>query len=162
MSKKISMAFFAAGLMSLLSLASPNPVQADHYGRSRYETRRQAARQEIQQNWREIYNDKAELRRDSQEYYRDRDALRRAYQRGASPREIARLRNEVREGAREIEQDRRELREDYAELQQDMNRYGYYGYGNGNNDRSLNRGWWGWNNVDWWGRRSNHWDYGRD
>src|SRR6266540_668510 len=99
MTWKTSIALIAAGIVSLLSLAIPNPAQADYYGRFRYETRRQAARQEIQQNWREIYNDKAELRRDSQEYYRDRDALRRAYQRGASSREIARLRNEVRESA---------------------------------------------------------------
>jgi hypothetical protein len=151
MTWKTSIALTAAGIVSLLSLAIPNPAQADYYGRSRFETRRPAARQEIQQNWLEIYNDRAELRRDIQEYGQDREALRRAYRRGASPAEIARLRGEVRDSARELAQDRRELRDDY--------------YSYGNYDRYGNRGW-GWNNSDWWGwrydRRDNRRDYGRD
>jgi hypothetical protein len=154
MTKKISIVLFAAGIVSLLSLAAPNPARADHYGRSRYETRRQAARQEIQQNWREIYNDRAELRRDVQEYGQDREALYRAYRRGASPAEIARLRGEVRESAREVAQDRRELRGNYWELRRDLDRYGYYN-SYGNYDRYGSGSWWGWNNSDWWGRRYN-------
>jgi hypothetical protein len=152
MTKKISIVLFAAGIVSLLSLAGPNPAGADHYGRSRYETRRQAARQEIRQNWREIYNDRAELRRDIQEYGQDREALYRAYRRGASPAEIARLRGEVRESAREVAQDRRELRGDYWELRRDLDRYNY---SYGNYDRYGSGSWWGWNNSDWWGRRYN-------
>ena len=166
MTKKTSIALVATGIVSLLSLAIPNPAQADYYGRSRFETRRPAARQEIQQNWREIYNDRAELRRDVQEYGQDREALRRAYRRGASPAEIARLRGEVRDSAREVAQDRRELRDDYWELRRDLDKYGYDNYSYGNYDRYGNRGWWGWNNSDWWGRRydrrDNRRDYGRD
>jgi hypothetical protein len=166
MTRKTSIALFATAIVSLLSLTIPNPAQADYYGRSRYETRRQAARQEMQQNWREIYSDRAELRRDVQEYGQDREALRRAYRRGASPAEIARLRGEVRDSARELAQDRRELRDDYWELRRDLDKYGYDNYRYGYYDRYGNRGWWGWNNSDWWGRRydrwDNRWDYGRD
>jgi len=50
MTRKTSIALFATAIVSLLSLTIPNPAQADYYGRSRYETRRQAARQEMQQN----------------------------------------------------------------------------------------------------------------
>jgi hypothetical protein len=164
MSKKSSIALLAVGIGSWLTFASPLPAEANHYGRSRYETRREAARQEIRQNWREIQNDRAELRRDVDEYYSDRDALRRAYRRGASPAEIARLRSEVRQGEREIAQDRRELRGDYAELQRDMDRYGYYGYGNGNygwyGDRGRwerDNGWWNRGNWGNWNRSGYGW-----
>src|SRR5262245_42866374 len=120
---------FAAGLVSAILLGAASRVQADPYGRYyRYDNRRQAARQEIQQNWREIGRDRAELRNDVQEYYQDLNALRRAQRRDATPAEIARLRSEVRQGAREIAQDRREIRGDYAELNRDLNRYGYYDY----------------------------------
>ena len=154
MTKKTLITLFAAGVLSLLTLASSNTAQADHYGRWGYETRRQAARQEIQRNWREIYNDRTELRRDLQEYTEDREALRRAYRGGASPAQIARLRGEVRESAREVAQDRRELSEDYGELRRDLDKYGYYNYSYGNYDRYGNRGRWGWwDNTNWWGRR---------
>jgi hypothetical protein len=153
MNRKSSIALLAVGVGALLTFASPLPAEANHYGRSRYETRREA---EMRQNWREIQTDRAELRRDVNEYYRDRDALSRAYRRGASPAEIARLRSEVRQGEREIAQDRRELRGDYAELQRDMDRYGYYGYGNGwYGDRprwERDNGWWNWGNWGNWNR----------
>jgi hypothetical protein len=151
MSKKSSIVLLAVGVGALLTFASPVPAEANHYGRSRYEARR-----EIRQDWREIQNDRAELRRDVDEYYRDRDALGRAYRRGASPAEIARLRSEVRQGEREIAQDRRELRRDYAELQRDMYGSGYYGYRNGGySDRDRwerDNGWWNWGNWGNWNR----------
>lgn len=152
MNKKLVL--FGAGLLSALLFGAATQAQADPYGRySRYESRRQAARQEIHQNWREIARDRAELRGDIQEYYQDLNALRRAQRRDASPAEIARLRNEVRQGAREIAQDRREVREDYAELNRDLNRYGYYDY-----YRYPNSNWWGWGN-NWWGRSYDRRDY---
>jgi hypothetical protein len=160
MSKKSSIALLAIGIGALITFASPLPAEANHYGRSWYETRREAARREIHRDWREIQNDRSELRRDVDEYYRDRDALGRAYRRGASPAEIARLRGEVRQGEREIAQGRRELRNDYAELQRDMDRYGYYGYGNGYNgwygDRSRwerDNSWWNWGSWNRYGYR---------
>src|SRR4030095_925466 len=148
MNKKL--ALFGAGLVSTLVFGAVTQAQADPYGRYyRYDNRREAPRQEIQKNWREIARDRAELRGDVQEYYQDLDALRRAQRRDASPADIARLRNEVRQGAREITQDRREIREDYAELNRDLNRYGYYNYPSSN--------WWGWGN-NWWGRGYDRWD----
>jgi hypothetical protein len=160
MSKKSSIALLAIGIGALITFASPLPAEANHYGRSWYETRREAARREIHRDWREIQNDRSELRRDVDEYYRDRDALGRAYRRGASPAEIARLRGEVRQGEREIAQGRRELRNDYVELQRDMDRYGYYGYGNGYNgwygDRSRwerDNSWWNWGSWNRYGYR---------
>jgi hypothetical protein len=156
MNKKSSIALLVVGVGALLTFASPFPAEANHYGRPWYETRREAPRREIRQDWRQIQNDRAELRRDVDEYYRDRDALWRAYRRGASPAEIARLRSEVRQGEREIAQDRRELRGDHAELQRDVDRYGYYGYGNGwYGDRARperDNGWWNWGNWNRWYR----------
>jgi len=161
MNIKSSIALLAVGIGSLLTFA-PLPAEANHYGRPSYGIRREAARHEIRRDWREIQNDRAELRSDIDEYYRDREALRRAYRRNASPAEIARLRNELRQDAREIAQDRRELRDDYVELQRDMERYRSYGYANGNygwyGDRTRwerNNDWWNWGN--WYRSGSGYW-----
>jgi len=42
MDKKSSIVLLAVGVGALLTFASPLPAEANHYGRSRYETRREA------------------------------------------------------------------------------------------------------------------------
>ena len=169
MRTKTSMALLAAGVVSLLAFGIPNLAEANHYVRhQRHEkARKQAARQEIRQDWGELQRDRAELRRDEAELARDRADLRRLYRNGASRGEIARKKAEVRQDLGEIFQDRREIRDDLGELRRDRNQNG-----NGwENDRwSNNRGRWDRNNDGWrgWGndrfgnRDRRGWDFGRN
>ena len=155
MNKKTSVVWLAAGIVSVLALATPNLAQANHYlSHQRHEkARRQAA---LSGNWGELHRDRTELRKDLGELYRDRTDLRRDIRRGASADEIARKRAEIRQDLTEIAQDRREIRDDYGTLRRDSDWYGRnngYPYRNNSNSRydryQGNRsGWWN----SWFGR----------
>ena len=128
MNKKTSVVWLAAGIVSVLALATPNLAQANHYLRhQRHEkARRQAA---LSRDW---WGDRTELRhdlrRDVGELYRDRAELRHDLRRGASADEIARDRAEIRRDLDDIAQDRKRIRDHYASPRRDSDQYDWRGY----------------------------------
>jgi hypothetical protein len=123
-----------------------------------WNSRRGAARQEIQRDRQEIREGQQELRKDRQELQRDRQELRHDLRRGASREEIARDRAEIRQDRRELAQDRRELNRDGQEYHRDMrdyqDRWGEWGrYDWREREYRRNRdGDVGWSNRwPWWG-----------
>lgn len=99
--KRTSVALLAAGVISLVSLASASSAHAD---------------------WRDRQRDvRRELSRDQAELQRDREDLSRMYRNGASRRDIDRKKAEIRQDMREITEGRDQL---------NGNSYGYNGYDN--------------------------------
>ncbi len=159
MSKKTSAVCMGAGIV--LAIGSFNIAEANSH--NRHKGHKEAARQEIRDDWREIRKDKAELRKDISELHRDRFELQKAVRRGAGKAEIARLRTEIRQDKKEIRNGRREIREDYAELRRDLNKYGWRGRPAGQDSR-FDRGGNHWGNHGrhgWWDRdRHSRWHRG--
>jgi len=140
-------ALFAAGIVSLLGFAVPNPANADGRGRQRDWHRTSARAESYRMS--ELQRDRAELRRDQAELARDRAELQRLYRSGASRREIDRKRQEIRDGLREVAQDHREISESLEALSRRQ-------------DRGLGRESIG-SSRDRWGRYDNNgWGWGRD
>ena len=159
MSRKSTMIWLGAGIISIFALANDTSADSRRFGHSRHDSR---AHREIRGDRREIFKDRAELRKDLRELHRDRAELRRDLRRGAGRHEIARDRAEIRQDLREIWGNRRELRRDHRELRRDLDKYGWnsypyrydgrYGYG-GNRYGWWDRGRWGWDRNRWgWDR----------
>jgi hypothetical protein len=158
MSRKSTMIWLGAGIISVLGFANDAFADGRGFGHSRHDWR---AHRELRNNRREIFKDRAELRKDVRELHRDRAELRRDLRRGASRHEIARDRAEIRQDLREIWGNRRELRRDHREYRRDFNRYGWnrspYRH-DGRNDHWGNRyGWWDRGRWGWHRDRIDSW-----
>jgi hypothetical protein len=131
MMKKTSIAFLAAGIVSLLAFGNLNPAEAN--ARNRQKKLDQAAHRELRKDYRELQ--------------RDREDLSRLYRSGASRRDIYRKKAEIRDDWREIGQDRQQLYRGYDRYDNGYGNYGRYG----SRDRYDNSSW-NWGNG-WWGNR---------
>jgi hypothetical protein len=152
MSKRNTVIWLGAGIISVLAFASQASADSSRFGHSGFH---RSAHREIRADRKELFRDRAELRRDLRELHRDRAELRRDIRRGASPEEIARGRAEVRQGMREVWQGRREIRQDHRELRHDLDKYGWnrsphgrFGYA-GYRYSGWDRNRWGWDRSRW-------------
>ena len=135
-------ALFAAGIVSLLGLATPISASAHDRDRQR-DWYRSSARSE-NSRMSEFQRDRAELRRDQAELERDREDLQRLYRSGASRQQIVRKRQEIRDDLREIAQDHREVSDSLETLTRDQDRWigrDGNGYSRDRSGRYDNSGW---------------------
>jgi hypothetical protein len=120
--KRTSVALLAAGVISLVSLASASSAHAD---------------------WRDRQRDiRRELSRDQAELERDREDLSRMYRNGANRREIDRKKAEIRQDMREVAEGRDRLNGGYYGYNRADNSWWNWGngwWGNGDRDRYRDR-----------------------
>lgn len=176
-------ALFAAGIVSLLGIATPKIANAHdrdrQYDRYRSSVRAENSRwRELPRNradwgrdWQrpvartdnsslsELQRDRVELRRDQAELARDREDLQRLYRSGASRQAIDRKRQEIRDDLRELAQDHREVSESLENLNRGWDRgfdWDRYGSSSDRRGRYENTGW-GWNRDDRYDRSPLGW-----
>lgn len=150
-------ALFAAGIVSLLGIATPKTANAHDRDRQ-YDRYRTSARAESSR-MSELQRDRAELRRDQAELARDREDLQRLYRLGASRQAIDRKRQEIRDDLRELAQDHREVSESLENLNRGWDRgfdWDRYGSSSDRRGRYENTGW-GWSRDDRYDRSPLGW-----